>query len=613
MKAKKTSIIALVVLILLFPGGLFCQNYEPYLQKYVHSTVSLNDEKLALLQSKYTLISQNINSLVTQLEADFGYYFSVPEVLIAGGVGTQTAINGLGSSEGSDIDLNILVRKGPFNNQLPLYIWNAENFKKRVMAWLKNYFPEPQYQYAMKDPVIEISSSTVLPSGQTFNYHIDVASFNKINTTQQCTPDCAELAIWSPQTSPSFLMTRSYSFSNDFTSYFQQYQQAFSVAKILKYWNKTLVDSNPDDTPPSIAYLITDKKYYNRNLTPPNITLRNLIEVTDSIQDKVFIDGCSTVQNVHIYVPFYQSSANDVLRKMSNAAKSRFCDSVHHLLLYLDSALAAPSEKQGLQYLSSVLPNFNAFPNGTYTIKNAGSNKYMEILGNSSAWGADLITGSYHGSDNQKFTVEYVGNDLHGDYYKIMAVNSSLYLDVYEGSTASGQKIIQWPYSGSDNQLWYIQYTGLQSSDEVAYTIVSKRSNLYLDGTNQTVVQANYNGTNDNQSWIFNDILSSSKKTLTSYKFAQEHGATDQQIDALNISPNPNTGLFEITVQTNESQQLGIQIVNMMGVEIYKTDRNCIQGTHRIKIDLKNIPSGIYNVVVYTNTDKIAKRIMVAH
>jgi alpha-L-fucosidase len=90
--------------------------------------------------------------------------------------------------------------------------------------------------------------------------------------------------------------------------------------------------------------------------------------------------------------------------------------------------------------------------NNQYTIQSVSSGRYLDVLGVSTADGADVVIWDGTGQNNQKWTVQSAG----GGYYTLTAVHSGKALDVLQASTANGAKVIQWTLTGSVNQQWTI-------------------------------------------------------------------------------------------------------------------------------------------------------------
>jgi len=107
------------------------------------------------------------------------------------------------------------------------------------------------------------------------------------------------------------------------------------------------------------------------------------------------------------------------------------------------------------------------WPVGTFYIRSKLNGLVLDVKGESKSSGADIITWSMKGSDNQKWKFESDG--------VIRSVSSGLVLDVKGG--ASGVDIIQYTYNGGPNQKWL--WDGIH--------IISKMNGKYLDikGANQ--------------------------------------------------------------------------------------------------------------------------------
>jgi len=76
--------------------------------------------------------------------------------------------------------------------------------------------------------------------------------------------------------------------------------------------------------------------------------------------------------------------------------------------------------------------------------------KVLDVANGSTANGAGVVQWDYWGGDNQKWSLEPVGDG----YYKLVAKHSGKVLDVAGISSANGAKLHQWDYVGGDNQKW---------------------------------------------------------------------------------------------------------------------------------------------------------------
>ena len=78
----------------------------------------------------------------------------------------------------------------------------------------------------------------------------------------------------------------------------------------------------------------------------------------------------------------------------------------------------------------------------------------------------------------------------------------------------------------------------------------------------------------------------------------------------VNVYPNPNDGFFTIETVVAQNATLNIVLVNMLG-EVVKTIENTeFQGEYKKQVEITDMPSGIYFVMVNTGSEKQVKRII---
>lgn len=133
---------------------------------------------------------------------------------------------------------------------------------------------------------------------------------------------------------------------------------------------------------------------------------------------------------------------------------------------------------------------------GTYTIQSAFSGKYLDITNDEGS--SNVVQNTGDNTDSQKWVVS---TDENG-YRVISNMEDGTVLDVFGQQTQAGANIIHWQFAGKDNQKWMI----LPSGDN--YKIQGKASGLVLDiearltTDNAPIIQWNDTG-HDNQQWIF--------------------------------------------------------------------------------------------------------------
>lgn len=136
---------------------------------------------------------------------------------------------------------------------------------------------------------------------------------------------------------------------------------------------------------------------------------------------------------------------------------------------------------------------------GTYTIRSAFSGKYLDL--SSEEGSSQVVQKTEDGSESQKWIVS---TDANGDRMITNAEDGTV-LDVFGQQTQPGAQIIHWNSTGKDNQKWSILPSGSY------YKIQNKNSGLMLDIANRwtsddaPIIQWN-DTSRDNQQWIFTPV-----------------------------------------------------------------------------------------------------------
>ncbi len=111
------------------------------------------------------------------------------------------------------------------------------------------------------------------------------------------------------------------------------------------------------------------------------------------------------------------------------------------------------------------------------------------------------------------------------------------------------------------------------------------------------------------------------------YTYTDEYGceaSADQTItvdecvgivenDAVNISvfPNPNNGVFTISLNANDFDGADLKVVDAFGKVVYEQNNLVVNGTYNTKVDLSNRAQGIYFVMVSGNEKSFTKKFFV--
>lgn len=78
-----------------------------------------------------------------------------------------------------------------------------------------------------------------------------------------------------------------------------------------------------------------------------------------------------------------------------------------------------------------------------------------------------------------------------------------------------------------------------------------------------------------------------------------------------NVMPNPNNGNFELSVTSDVTRTLQINILNLMGQVCYSTPATLSAGGQRLQIDAAGLSQGIYTVQLQSEKGSVVKRIAI--
>ena len=81
-------------------------------------------------------------------------------------------------------------------------------------------------------------------------------------------------------------------------------------------------------------------------------------------------------------------------------------------------------------------------------------------------------------------------------------------------------------------------------------------------------------------------------------------------VESFNVFPNPNQGQFNIDLVLNQSQDITIRVVNMIGQKIFESKKQAIKNLN-LPIQLSNINAGIYYVEIESKGHRSFRKISV--
>ncbi|MFK7947256.1 MAG: T9SS type A sorting domain-containing protein [Saprospiraceae bacterium] len=81
-------------------------------------------------------------------------------------------------------------------------------------------------------------------------------------------------------------------------------------------------------------------------------------------------------------------------------------------------------------------------------------------------------------------------------------------------------------------------------------------------------------------------------------------------ISNLSIFPNPSSGQFNVSIELDETHEVTIEIMNMLGQVVYRTSPENI-AARQYSINLDDVPTGIYNLRVRVDNETTSQSIMI--
>ena len=166
--------------------------------------------------------------------------------------------------------------------------------------------------------------------------------------------------------------------------------------------------------------------------------------------------------------------------------------------------------------------------------------------------GANIQQWTYHGGDNQKWTLQMAGD---GYFYIRSKLDTNLVLDLLYGSTDNGTNIQLCSFHGGDNQRWYLWDNTINLSAE--WTSTNYKVDYNADGG--TLLDENGNETTDTVRTYEYDRIYNFLKAKRAYTVSYE---TNGGTAAINSSNTDAPGTFngwneQLTEQTSHGEVKG--------------------------------------------------------
>jgi hypothetical protein len=199
---------------------------------------------------------------------------------------------------------------------------------------------------------------------------------------------------------------------------------------------------------------------------------------------------------------------------------------------------------------------------GVYALASRYSNKTMTALSGGTANGTKLVQWGYTGGDEQKWTFSHLGNGQ----YKATGLASGRVVDVAGISTANGANLTLWDWLNGNNQKWTVTPAG---DGYFKLTAVHSGKVADVEGPSTAngadVHQWSYVGA-QNQEWTFAPLSMTGITRLQSHNFPDRyirHSGYRARTDA-NVSPVEDSQ-FRVRIGLTNAAGVSFESVNFAG------------------------------------------------
>lgn len=229
-----------------------------------------------------------------------------------------------------------------------------------------------------------------------------------------------------------------------------------------------------------------------------------------------------------------------------------------------------------------VRPNGVTGKNGTYSLQNRSSGKYMDVEGGRAADGTNILQWTGTGAPNQQFTLTDVGDGA----YKLLNVATGKAVDVAGGSVNNAANVLQWTSAaGATNQQFI-----LLASDNGYYKLKATHSGRLVEvaggGLNagDNIIQYDDNNQLHGQ-WK----LAAAGSTSAATSAKGTIGAVARSSAETTLFPNPTTATVTLTsVLANTA----ITVLDVSGRTVLRLTSPNKDGD--VKVNINSLKAGDY-------------------
>lgn len=97
-----------------------------------------------------------------------------------------------------------------------------------------------------------------------------------------------------------------------------------------------------------------------------------------------------------------------------------------------------------------------------------------------------------------------------------------------------------------------------------------------------------------------------------SYRTQQGIGIEEElDVNSMRIYPNPNNGIFSIDINSTVNSEYTLKVVDIAGKMIFDRNINVVAGQNTLDINIDNIESGSYNIIITNGENSFTKHLVI--
>lgn len=219
--------------------------------------------------------------------------------------------------------------------------------------------------------------------------------------------------------------------------------------------------------------------------------------------------------------------------------------------------------------------------NGTYSLQNRNSGKYMDVDGGNPADGTNILQWTGTGATNQQFTLTDVGNGA----YKLLNIATSKAVDVAGANVNNAANVLQWTYSGANNQKFI-----LLASDNGYYKLKAAHSGRLVEVDGGGLNAGDNISQFDDNNQLHGQWKLAAAGTLSTASTAKTTNvALERSSEETTLFPNPAT---EVVTLTSVPANTSVTLVDRAGRTVLHLTSPAEAG--EVKVNVSGLSAGDY-------------------